>query len=297
MNFHKFIGNRHLKSLCLGCADAIMLGTSFILSCYISNYTLTLLGIEWFAILPAVIVVQLAVFLRFGLYKAILRYASVDSIITILKAVTTSAAVFILGLYLVRVQLPSRVLLVNWLLTICFVGGSRFVVRYYFELKQKFQSGRRVLIYGAGDMGSLALRQLLLNKAVLYSPVGFIDDDKKKIGSVIRGVKVLGTVGDLENILEQFNIEEVVVAIAEIAGDNLRAVVKRCKEKGLVCRIIPCFSRLVEMEPDIRNIELADLMRRAPRDLDKEAIKRVSKDNLASNIAVILILISVILNY
>lgn len=272
--FNEFIGNRHLKFLCLVCADAVMLGISFVLSCYISSYTLSLLGIKWFAILPAVILVQLIVFFRFGLYKAILRYASVDSIITILKAVTTSAAVFILGLYLIQTQLPIKVLLVHWILTICFVGGSRFVVRYYFELKQRFQSGRRVLIYGAGDMGSLALRQLLLNKAVLYSPVGFIDDDEKKTGSVIRGVKVLGTIENLENILEQFKVEEVVISIAEIGGDNLRAVVKRCKEKGLVCRIIPCFSRLVEMEPDIRNVELADLMRRTPRDLDTDVISK-----------------------
>ena len=65
----------------------------------------------------------------------------------------------------------------------------------------------------------------------------------------------------------------VVVAIAEIESENLSDVVKKCRQKNIVCRIIPCFSRLIEIEPDIRNIELADLMRRTPRDLDKDAIR------------------------
>lgn len=274
MNINKYLGNRYLKSLALVFSDAIMLTLSFIFSCRLFDQSLSTYGSGWI-ILPAIICVQLLVFLRFGLYRAILRYASVDSIITILKAVIISTAVLVLGLYLFKVQLPVQVLFANWLISVFFIGGSRFIVRYYFELKQRFQAGRRVLIYGAGDMGSLALRQLFLNKAVLYSPVGFIDDDKKKHNAVIRGVRVLGSIDDLEDILEKYKVEEVVVTIAEIDNENLRTIVNRCKAIGIVCRIIPCFSRLVEVEADIRNVELADLMRRNPRDLDNESVRKL----------------------
>lgn len=272
-NMKNLLEKRYSKSAALFVADTVMLAMSFILSCYLSGYALPRFGDALFVVLPIIILAQTFIFLRLGLYRAMLRYASIGFIIVILKAVTALTTCIILGLYLAHEQMPARLLFLNWILTICFIGGSRFVVRYYFELTQRGQVGRRVLIYGAGDMGSLALRQLLLNKAVLYSPVGFIDDDVKKQGAAIRGVRVLGTVAKLEELLEQFGVEEVVVAISEIDSENLREVVKRCREKTIICRIIPCFSRLVEMEPSIRNVELADLMRRPARDLNKKAIR------------------------
>lgn len=268
------LGKRNVKSAILFVADTVMLAMSFVLSCYLSGYAVSKIDDALFMVMPITLLAQTIVFLRLGLYRAMLRYASIDFIIVILKAVTALTMCIVLGLYLVHEHLPAKLMFLNWVLTICFIGGSRFVARYYFfELRQRKHLGRRVLIYGAGDMGSLALRQLLLNKTVLYSPVGFIDDDSKKQGAVIRGIKILGTVAKLEEILEQFAVEEVVVAIAEIDSDNLREVVKRCRGKTIICRIIPCFSRLVEMEPNIRNIELADLMRRPARDLNKNAIR------------------------
>lgn len=273
IDMNNLFRKRYSKPVALFIADTVMLVVSFVLSCYLTIYVLPRLGDAFLVVLPIIVLAQIFVFTRLGLYRAVLRYASIDFIIVILKAVTVLSICIVLGLYLVREQIPTRTLLINWILATCFIGGSRFVVRYYHELKSRSQKGRRVLIYGAGDMGSLALRQLLLNKAVLYSPVGFIDDDSKKVGAVIRGVRVLGVVARLEELLAQFNVEEVVVAIAEIENENLREVVKRCREKAIVCRIIPCFSRLVEMEPNIRNVELADLMRRPARDLNKNTIR------------------------
>ncbi|MBI2091969.1 MAG: polysaccharide biosynthesis protein [Deltaproteobacteria bacterium] len=79
--------------------------------------------------------------------------------------------------------------------------------------------------------------------------------------------------GDLEDIVDNYKVEEVIIAIAEINGERLREVVKRCRKKNIVCRIIPCFSRLLEMNSNVRNVEPADLMRRLPRDLDLDKIK------------------------
>jgi len=254
-------------------ADFFLLSLSFILSCCLvrslPDWTFSL----WARNLIFIVGIQLVIFLRFGLYKAVLRYASIDFLITVLKAVTLATFGVVLVLYFFNASIPVQVVIADWLLTIALIGGSRFIVRYYFELRLRFQKGKHVLVYGAGDMGSIALRQLLLNKAEFYSPIGFIDDDKKKTGTVIRGVKVLGSLENLEDVIDRFHVQEVVVSIAEIESDNLNAVVKRCRKKNIICRIIPCFSRLVEIEPGIRNVELADLMRRTPRDLDKEAIK------------------------
>ncbi|TAN39684.1 MAG: polysaccharide biosynthesis protein, partial [Nitrospirae bacterium] len=108
----------------------------------------------------------------------------------------------------------------------------------------------------------------------LYSPVGFIDDNSTKRGAIIQGVRVLGTVGDIESVAETENVEEVVIAIAGIDGEKLRMLVKRCRQRGIVCRILPSFSRLLEMDHEMRDIELSDLMRRAPKDLDIAEIQK-----------------------
>lgn len=268
MNFQNL--NRNLKPILLAANDAVSLAISFVISSYLVKENLGSLS-NWFNVFCAV-VVQLLVLLRFGLYRAVLRYASIDFLVAILKAVSLSSLAMVLVFYFIDARVSLSVIVIDWLLSIFFIGGSRFLVRYYFELKLRFQQGKHVLIYGAGDMGALALRQLMLNKVVLYSPIGFIDDNIKKHGTVIRGTKVLGSLNDLEAIVDKYHVEEVVVAIAEVDSENLQSLVKRCREKHIVCRIIPCFSRLVEIEPDIRNVELADLMRRTPRDLDKDAI-------------------------
>jgi FlaA1/EpsC-like NDP-sugar epimerase len=273
MKKSNFKMTRYVKSLSLAASDVILLNVAFISSCYLIDgstpFTLSRQIILFFAVF-----VQLLVFLRLGLYRAVLRYASVDFLVTILKTITIASVSLILCFYVAQIHIPPSVIFINWLLSIFLIGGSRFVVRYYYDIKERYRFGKRVLIYGAGDMGVLAVRQLTLNKAMLYTPVGFIDDDKTKHGSVIHGIRVLGVPTDLEDIIERYRVEEVVVAISKLTGEKLQEVVKRCRQKNIVCRIIPCFSRILEMEPNIRSVELADLMRRSPRDLDNEAIKK-----------------------
>lgn len=265
------ISYKKLKPLLLVLNDSVLLGIAFVFSSYLVKYDSATWShaVSFLIALP----VQLLILLRFGLYRAVLRYASIDFLVTIIKAVTISSFSAVMVFYFTDTKIAFSVFFVNWFLSIFLIGGSRFLVRYYFELKSRWQKGRRVLIYGAGDMGALALRQLMLNKSVLYSPVGFIDDDINKCGKVVRGIKVLGFLDDLEKIVDKYRAEEVVVAIAEIDGYNLNQVVKRCRQKNVVCRIIPCFSRLVEIESDIRNVELADLMRRNPKDMDRDSVR------------------------
>lgn len=260
------------KILALAISDVTLLFVSLVLANYFTGTPIDLKAVN-VLVLGLFIFMQIVVYLRFGLYRAILRYASIDFLITVLKAVLFGSIIVILALYFLRVQFPVRLVFVNLLLNICLIGGSRLVVRYYFEIVNRLRKGRRVLIYGAGDMGSIAYRQLNLNKAILYSPVAFLDDNPSKKNNVIRGLKVLGGIEKLENAIESLKIEEVVIAIAELNSDKLKEVVEKCKKRGVVCRIIPCFSRLVDIEPDIRNVELADLMRREPKDLDRVLIK------------------------
>lgn len=228
---------------------------------------------DWGA-MAALVGIQLLMLYLFRLYRTSLRHASIDSLLVVCKAITTATILFVLGLYLVQHRIGVEMLVVDWLLAMAVIGGSRFMVRFYFEWRRNFHQGRRMLIYGAGDMGSLAVRQLRMDREMAYTPIAFVDDDPSKLGRVIQGLKVLGSLSHLEEIMTTQHIEEIVVAIANLPGDKLRDLVKRCRKRNIICRIIPRFSLMLEIEPKMRNIELADLMRRAPRDLDTAEIQK-----------------------
>ncbi len=255
-------------------SDVLTLLCSIIAACYLAGYPTSWLRTHGVIYFPPLLCLQLFTFMRLGLYRAISRYAGIDVLLTVLKALSLASLISTVGFYVSGVKIPLQVMVINWLLTVFGIGGSRFFVRYYYELRQRYRSGRRVLIYGAGDMGTLMLRQIKMNKIFKSSPVGFLDDASSKQGSIIQGLKVLGKLADLESIIDQYRIEDVIVAIAELPSEELRRVVKICRSKSIVCRIIPCFSKLLEAVPNLRNIELADLIRRSPRDLDMNQIQQ-----------------------
>lgn len=262
------------RLLLLFSIDVALLGTAFVAAYWLTGAAgagtafaqILLVGLSS-------ITLRLAMFSLFRLYQASLRHAGIDLMVTVVKAVSLSTVVFILGIYVLHEQVSAELLVVDWLLAVFLIGGSRFLVRFSFEMRQTSRYGKRVLIYGAGDMGFFALRQLRMDREVLYTPVGFIDDDPAKLGRVMQGVRVVGSISSLEEVLNSYEIEEIVVAMTDIKGDKLRDVVKRCREKDVICRIIPCFSKILQMGPTLRNVELADLIRRAPKDLDKTKIE------------------------
>jgi len=96
--------------------------------------------------------------------------------------------------------------------------------------------GRRVLIYGAGDKGEFALREILNNQKLGLTPIGFIDDDVRKRKRKIRGCKILGGLDDLEAMVRKHNVKEIIVASDNIHAENLEAVCSVCEEMGVVVR-------------------------------------------------------------
>ncbi|MBI4211912.1 MAG: polysaccharide biosynthesis protein [Deltaproteobacteria bacterium] len=228
-----------------------------------------------FLIFCLTIPAMLFLYAYYGLYRTSLRYASVSFAMSILKATFFGALIVVAGFFSNHLLVGNQRMITFWMLSILTIGGSRFAVRYYQDWNQRRWGGdgRRVLIYGAGDMGILALRQLLLEKTLKYAPIAYLDDNVQKHGRTIQGMQVLGDLRELEQVIDEHRIEELVVAIASLQGETLRKIVKRCREKNIACRILPGFSRMLEIEPRMRHVELADLMRRAPRDLNKDMMR------------------------
>lgn len=265
---------RFAKTLLLVASDAVLLMCLFISATYLVQFHDNWSTSEWVFILLGMVLLKLVVFTRFGLYHAILRYAGINFLMTVLKSVTLASMLLIIGFYIGQIKIPLKALFVDWLLTVSFMGGSRLLIRYYLEFRLRYKAGRRVLIYGAGDLGVLALRELKHNRNLSYLPVGFIDDNSDKQNKVIHNVRVLGTWSNLDGILRNVSVDEIVVAISEITGERLRKLIRDCRKRNLMCRLIPGFSKVLEMETMVRDLEISDLLRRSPRDLDLEAIDK-----------------------
>lgn len=181
--------------------------------------------------LPLILIIKYIVFFRFGLYRGIWRYVSVMDLINIFKAVSfASIASTAAILFIWRFQGFSRtVFIIDWLLLFLFVSGSRVLERVYKEIfDQASLTGKKVLIYGAGDAGEFILREIRNNKVLHYEPVGFLDDDEEKMGHRIHGIAILGTSKDMERIIKSKEVDEIIIAIPGIAKHVFEETISIC---------------------------------------------------------------------
>jgi len=155
------------------------------------------------------------------------------------------------------------------------VGGSRLVWRLYCERKNNFKvTGEKVLIIGAGDAGEVISREII-KRCDLGTLVGFVDDDKEKIGKKIHGRKVLGRVKDINDVLEKEQINTVIIAIPSASGKQVKRIVGNIKNKKVKIKILPGLYELVDGKVNvsrIRNIGIEDLLGREAVDLNLEEI-------------------------
>ncbi len=168
--------------------------------------------------LPLVLAVKISCLWFFGLYRGQWRFASLDDIFKIIKAVLLSSATIVgILVFLYRFEGFSRVVfLLDAILTLIFISGIRFIMRMfneYFIRQAERHKSIPVLIFGAGDGGDLFLRELRKRRGHEYLPVGFIDDDPAKKGQEIHGVKVLGSRHDMKGIINRYGIKIVFLAV------------------------------------------------------------------------------------
>ncbi len=190
--------------------------------------------------LPVLVFVKMATLLVMGVYRGIWRYTSLDDLIVFAKAVVLSSVLSVLAvLFAFRFEGFSRtVFIIDGLLVFMFLAGSRLAFRLFRQLLpvSNGRDGRRVLIYGAGDGGELLLREILNNRDLKYSPVGFIDDDPAKSGKVIHGLKVFAGNGDLKRVCRQQKIDEVLISSSKMSQDKVREILGFCQEQEISLR-------------------------------------------------------------
>src|SRR5690348_12832953 len=180
----------------------------------------------------AVLAVKLVVFYCFGLVRGWWRYVGMSDLADITKAATLSSVILYPMVEFTHRSsgYPRSVLGIDWALTILVMGGARFAVRAYTEHAQSSALREGALIVGAGQAGSAIVRELKLNPALHYRPIGFVDDDPTKLGIRIHGIKVLGSSADLPYLINTLDAACVLIAIPSATGAQVGQIVRKCRE-------------------------------------------------------------------
>src|SRR5689334_10645229 len=235
---------------------------------------------------------RIAVYHYFGLYRRLWRYAGVAELELIFFACVAAAVVsFFVGRLLVpelvtsHRQVPLSVLFNGGVLSLVLVATPRMLVRLgrlpRHGIMEEDQSGRRVLIVGAGSAGQMILREVRENGMLKLNPVGFVDDDPAKHGLTVSGLTVLGRLADVPELIAIHSIEELVIAMPSVAGSVIRNVVRAALDAGIPTRTIPGLSEIISGQVEVarlREVRIEDLLRRAPVKTNMEQVRELATD-------------------
>jgi FlaA1/EpsC-like NDP-sugar epimerase len=240
--------------------------------------------VQILVMLVAAYIIKPLVYYRFGLYRRLWAYASIQELKIIAIAVTTASIILTLVILIVSFfmrtwEFSRGFPAIDWVLSLLAVGGVRFAYRIIAESQSgTYQSAsrpKRVLIAGAGDAGALVVREMQRNPQTNLTPVGFVDDDPGKQKQEIHGTPVIGKLDELSHLIELKKIDEVVIAIPSAPGQVVRKVTEICRTKNIPSRTMPSLHELIGGKISVnrlREVDITDLLRRAPTHIDTELV-------------------------
>jgi len=221
--------------------------------------------------------VQVALFWLFGFYRGFWRFASIPDLVRIIKAVLVGTLlVGCATVVFLRIGgIPRSIFVLYPLLLIPLLAGSRFIYRYCKDrhLYLPKHDGKRVLIIGAGRAGESLGRAIIAGQE--FQPLGYLDNDPKKQGREIHGIRVLGNLDDLESMAARLSVEVALLAIPSAKREVVNQIVNDCAEIGLKCKTLPSVVELTGQEIEVKHLRpvtVNDLLGRKPVELDRDAI-------------------------
>lgn len=227
-------------------------------------------------------VILIASFFLMGLYNRLWQYASIGELFSVITAVTVGTVINIALVYFImqggQLPLPRSIFPISWLLNIFLIGGSRLLwrlVRDYGIKPIKQTEGRPILIVGAGATGVLVAKELSRHYNGEINLIGFVDDDTSKKNAKILGVQVLGGREVIPQLISQYGLEEIIIAIPSASGSVIREIVAMCEKSNVKLKILPGIYDLIEENVtvnQIREVQVEDLLGRDPVKVDLEGI-------------------------
>jgi FlaA1/EpsC-like NDP-sugar epimerase len=216
---------------------------------------------------------KVIIFAAFGLYQKWWRYVGLRDFAGIVRAVAVSSLILVFVFAVVKPfddSLPRSVAVIDFMFTLMLVAGARLLVRLLFERPAgaPIARGRDVLVVGAGSGGQMVVRELQLNPNLGSAAIGFVDDDPRKRGMRMLGLKVLGSTAEIREILDETEPDEVVIAIPSAPGTLRARVVAACRERQISVRTLPTVFELlrggVQLTKQLREVQVEDVLGRDP---------------------------------
>ena len=259
---------------------------AFVVRLGIDDFYDTVISHLWlFASAP---VVAIPIFIRFGMYRAVLRYFGNDALIVIVKAVSLSALILALVVYWYsnhKVIVPRSVIFNYWWLSLVLLGGLRLLMRQYFvkdwyattqhvPFTNRHDGLPKVAIYGAGAAGNQLAVALRMGRVM--RPVAFIDDDEDLVGRVISGLQIFRG-NDIQKMIDVTGAEEVLLAIPSASRGRRKEILSGLEHFPLHVRSIPGFMDLASGRvkvDDIQEVDIADLLGRDPVPAQEDLLAR-----------------------
>lgn len=220
-------------------------------------------------------------FLAFGLFRGWWRYISIRDILPIASGCTLASILFASAVRLLpwEVPVPRSIYLLDWGTTLLLVLAVRYLTRVGREAFGRGRGGdaRRVLIVGAGSAGRMIAREIRENPSLGMTAVGFIDDDRAKIGTRIQGLRILGGRDRIGVACEEGGVDEIIIALPSASPAGIRQIVDLCRHQPARFRILPGVGELLDGRVsvrDLRSVNLWDLLGRQEVVLDTELLRR-----------------------
>lgn len=236
--------------------------------------------------IPFIIFLRTPCFVTFGLYQTLWQYLGIQELLSIIKAVTVGSLLLPFVPFLFQMNLPPRsTLIIDWLLLIVLLGGSRVLFKLTAERLRAtpLDNRKNVIIVGAEDAGESLIREFIKRPSLGYRPIGFLDDNPDKVGMRIHGVKVIAPIIQLVEVVKVKKADEVIIALAESPAEQIRGIIQACKELRLPCRILPQTSSMIPatmLPAKLRPVDISDLLGRELVRTDQVGIQDFVRDKV-----------------
>lgn len=208
--------------------------------------------------------VAVPIFIRMGLYRAVLRYVGSKALITIVKAVTITTLILLALVVMSETRgVPRSVFFSFWLISLLFIAGSRLVLRSYIHFYTTRRKNKKpVAVYGAGSAGAELAKAM--QSGWEYEPVAFFDDNREKQGIEIHGVKVYSP-DELPKLIDKASVSQVLLAMPTLSHRRRHKILEKLEEHPVHVRTLPGIADLVSGKAkvsDIREVDTGDVLGR-----------------------------------
>lgn len=224
----------------------------------------------------------------FNLYSSIWKYASIEELLSIVYSASISNVIFVVYSYFVTYKLletnyfrfPYTVHIIYWILSVISLGGIRFVYRIIENNKMKSytcEEAKNLIIIGAGDAAAIIIKEIKKRIDLNYNIIGLIDDDPKKMGKRINGIKVIGGRSEIKKICSKNNVSEIILAIPSADSIIKREIISTCKDTKCKLKTLPGIYEIIDGKVNIsklRDVSIEDLLGREQVKLNNDNINK-----------------------